>query len=804
MIKAEKSLEKTVLSHTGRNDPNRASAARLRPPLPPPPRLPSPTPNPLRRHRRGQAARPIPRLLFQISRHCGCPFARFSSMESSSSSSSPPPAIPTCSDQGVWADASPLLAAACRDLEDGELVHGENFSLFAAMSALEIMDPKMDSGSERSGYNSIEEAIEDGVAPIPLSLDRTLDVQRSIDVMDHLFSCEATWHKGHTLAQTVFTCIYLMRMERTSSHAVLNSFCRVLRATCNAVICVVSTARTHEEEDLFTMSFGLPLKDEWDEKCLSILNSVEETISRQLRACKAQALSKKKTLEGLESLQDNPDLEEDYCRALLCRLRFRKHFHHVVTCMRKPHGRGLELARKHIASCLTELSLMLKSQAFLKSQSNITLQGDENCTTASGSQPVGFDVSLNSRLLSPTPPRAVKVLSWSDAIRYFEKLLHDLDVICASSVGPVLENVLHFIVQFQKSVPDLVPRAFLQTLLVQDGKLYGQYLFSDVISRALSLPAIIGDKEFQMNEFVVQLGQLVVNLLKIICTNTAWQRRKLGKSLQDWSTISIQLELALKREFGETRNDIHHENICIRVSKQLIIWTQEHAYWVASRFLILGFELDLYSPGEYCMVYWYMYVVFTKLIEKIQLRVLAISENSRRKGKKKKDHSKDSTRDRDTSFSSSCLLLQCYVLLSEGLSMMLAVLRNESRSFQLPSIFNTERERFIQHFDLLLKAQIPEHISYYSFKESASRACITDLVKYNFFKETQKIIPSLRGSFANEPEKLAELRRIEQVAEHNRIALNIINQVGAGDPSLKVSFEFTHHPHFAVAIVKRS
>jgi N-alpha-acetyltransferase 35, NatC auxiliary subunit len=83
--------------------------------------------------------------------------------------------------------------------------------------------------------------------------------------------------------------------------------------------------------------------------------------------------------------------------------------------MRKPHGRGLELARKHVASCLTELSLMLKSQAFLKSQSNVMLQQrDENCTTASGCQPVGFDVSLNSRLLSPTPPRALKVISWSD------------------------------------------------------------------------------------------------------------------------------------------------------------------------------------------------------------------------------------------------------------------------------------------------------------------------------------------------------------------------------------------------------
>ncbi|KQK01201.1 N-alpha-acetyltransferase 35, NatC auxiliary subunit [Brachypodium distachyon] len=729
-------------------------------------------------------------------------------MEASSSSAGPappPPNIPPSGDRTVWADASQLVAAACADLQDGELVHGENFSLFAAMSALEIMDPKMDSGIERSGYYSIEEAIEDGIAPVPLSLDRTLDIQRTLDVIDHLFSCEATWHKGHTLAQTVFTCIYLMKMERISSHAVLNSFCRILRATCNAVVAVVSTARTHEEEDLFTMSFGLPLKDEGDDKCLSVLNSVEETVSRQLRACKSHALSKRKTLEGLESLQDNPDVEEGYCRALLCRLRFRKHFHHVVTCLRRPHGRGLDLARKHVASCLSELSLMLKSQEFLKSQSNITLQqGDESCTTASGCRPFGFDVSLNSRLMSAAPPRAVKILTWSDALGYFEKLLRDLDVICSLSLDPVLENVLHFIAQFQKSVPDLVPRAFLQTLLVQDGKLYGRDLFCDVISRALSLPDIIGDKEFQMNEFVVQLGQLVINLLKILCTNTAWQRRKLGKSLQDWSTISIQLELALKREFGETRNVLDHENMCMRVSKQLLVWTQEQTYWVASRFLILGFELDLYSPSEYCMVYWYMHVVFIKLIEKMQLRILASNENgsARRKGKKKKDHSKDSAR--DAAFSSSCLLLQCYVLLSEGLSMLLAVLRNEGKSFLLPTIFNTEQERFLQHFDLLQKARIPEHITYYSFKESAAQAHMADVMKYNFFKEIQKIIPSLKGSFASEPEKLAELRQIEQVAEHNRIALNIINSVGVGDPSLRVSFEFTHHPHFAVAVVKRS
>lgn len=35
--------------------------------------------------------------------------------------------------------------------------------------------------------------------------------------------------------------------------------------------------------------------------------------------------------------------------------------------------------------------------------------------------------------------------------------------------------------------------------------------------------------------------QLVINLLKILCTNAAWQRRKLGKILQDWRVIYVQV-----------------------------------------------------------------------------------------------------------------------------------------------------------------------------------------------------------------------------------------------------------------------
>lgn len=93
-----------------------------------------------------------------------------------------------------------------------------------------------------------------------------------------------------------------------------------------------------------------------------------------------------------------------------------QHFYHVLVCLRRAQGRGLDTARKHIASCLTELHSILKTEEFLRSNSSgygVSEDGKkDSSTTASGCQPIGFDSSLNSRLSAPTPPRAIKLLSW--------------------------------------------------------------------------------------------------------------------------------------------------------------------------------------------------------------------------------------------------------------------------------------------------------------------------------------------------------------------------------------------------------
>jgi hypothetical protein len=80
----------------------------------------------------------------------------------------------------------------------------------------------------------------------------------------------------------------------------------------------------------------------------------------------------------------------------------------------------------------------------------------------------------------------------------------------------------------------------LQLLLVQDGKLYGRDTFLTICARSLALD-VSKNHGLHTNEYILQLNQLMVNLLKILCANTPWQRRKLGKILNDWSVFHVQV-----------------------------------------------------------------------------------------------------------------------------------------------------------------------------------------------------------------------------------------------------------------------
>ena len=94
------------------------------------------------------------------------------------------------------------------DLSLGELVHDESFGLFEAMSAIEMMDPKMDAGMMTSGGSCRRPPLTYATAQAGGHLD-TSGNSDLIGVYDQTLACLVTWLEGHSLAQTVFTNLYL-------------------------------------------------------------------------------------------------------------------------------------------------------------------------------------------------------------------------------------------------------------------------------------------------------------------------------------------------------------------------------------------------------------------------------------------------------------------------------------------------------------------------------------------------------------------------------------------------------------------
>ncbi|KAL3535902.1 hypothetical protein ACH5RR_004363 [Cinchona calisaya] len=77
------------------------------------------------------------------------------------------------------------------------------------------------------------------------------------------------------------------------------------------------------------------------------------------------------------------------------------------------------------------------------------------------------------------------------------------------------------------------------------------------------------------------------------------------------------------------------------------------------------------------------------------------------------------------------------------------------------------------------------------------------LSTYNCFKDAQRIAKDLGANYSNDPDKLNELLSVEQVADIMLLP-NLVCRLGTLDQSLKVYFEFSHHPYFAFAVVNRT
>eukprot|EP00884_Botryococcus_braunii_P020279 jgi/Botrbrau1/6935/Bobra.0215s0014.1 len=294
-----------------------------------------------------------------------------------------------------WLDATRFLEQIRFTIPPGQLFCTPHFSLFEAMSAVEVGDPKLDVCA--TAPQAPAEDKNDGPDP---SIPRNLTPNETIALMDHLLCMEAMWHRGEALLQTTLTCLPILQPEWCKDNFVLSAYCLSVRASCQFVRDVVYHACVCEDEDFVLHMGSISLSFPGDEKPLVALAGAEDRLT------------------GLEAGPDSSgaastsgrlpsplpwSLDKAMSAALQCRLRFRRA---LLQGWAKVLGRSkqeLDAARKHFLAATAELRRIRESAAI-----------------AGTLKPPGFDAGATRGFLAAAPPRQFKVLSTEDTWREWE------------------------------------------------------------------------------------------------------------------------------------------------------------------------------------------------------------------------------------------------------------------------------------------------------------------------------------------------------------------------------------------------
>ncbi|KAG0293980.1 hypothetical protein BGZ96_001964 [Linnemannia gamsii] len=558
-------------------------------------------------------------------------------------------------------DVTDLVDAAAKDMEVGELVQVPSFSLFDAMCAIVIMDPKMDTGM-----------IMDDTATGPVyNINRRVSPTEFIWIFDNILIGQMTWLSGHALSQTLFTSCHILRLleinqedddgESSGLHqdptqpprdflvAVLKSCVLAIAKSCALIWSEMRKGQVYEEEDFMTNKFGVSMFEDIPTASLvAMLDQAEYWMESEGQQwikyhCGSDA---GEVLKGVME-------RIDYCRSSYMAL-----FQVIAPkCSQYSQaGPQLEAMQTHISGLKATHALGTKVEG-------------------------AFDHTIHRQLVANTPPRAIALLTFDETIEQLAQMCTDL-----MSIGKALPftssaNLVNFFILFgsQKPAPGAFPRSILQTVLYEERIIMGSRKVDDVVRESIqetvspvtwifdnfdtlqtrlggagnttpaseshvlaTIPELAEDSisAYKMRiqtgvvMFVEKATKPFVDTLHIMGQNTSRQRRNLRKIVQLWETLQEQAEVfdadvhaVLEELRVQHRGDTEEEDQEQPAAPfYFVSWVYHMKLWVMEWLLLLGSELELYSPFEYSMVYAYVDSVLGAHAQHLQ-RIRSIIES---------------------------------------------------------------------------------------------------------------------------------------------------------------------------------
>ncbi|OWR50381.1 MAK10 protein [Danaus plexippus plexippus] len=688
-----------------------------------------------------------------------------------------------------WVDITSDFFKYIQDLQLGELLHdGHLFGLFEAMSAIEMMDPKMDTGMLCNRGNPKPINFQQAVACGKLKIDN-LEPSEIIGIIDATMACIVSWLEGHSLAQTVFTNLYLHQ-----PHSIIN---KTLKAYCIAVYklldCIkdcINKAQVFEEEDFLPMGYGYRLGSNpqmgnaydaslevSEQKCTAMLKEQEEELNKKARS--------------------NDDEANDLWAALAARIRFTRMFYQAL----------LKITKKDSQSGADCVTLLNGCSEMIKVIIKTVGKGTQPAENSDTPNPMGFEPMVNQRLLPPTFPRYTRIKPRAEALQYFEELVTRLRHAWKITSCTNFHTALDFFMEFSRQRACILSRSALQLLYLSPSPASasissgsanippGQrpHAFVEILRESVKTfvnpPALSGKTASGVNpparelveNFLSRCVRPFTVLVQVCGHNRARQRDKLALLLD---------------EFAALQEEADNVDALIGTAAELVprcfsTWILYHVVRVMIAYLLSGLELELYSVHEYHYIFWYLYdFLYRWLLSALgQAETLAgdVRRDKKAANRKQKKKVRPYARER----------LMCQVMqnMCGGYYKALVAFKLQGKIRQPQSEFDNESVRYKHRF-APLSVLSPPQVHYHEFCEMTQnlqfeKPFFLYLEGCKHFQEARTLLETITI-----PDQ--EVNNLLKVAKTNFVVLKLLAGGHKKNSSAPPEFDFSAHRHFPI------
>lgn len=492
----------------------------------------------------------------------------------------------------------------CSQLTLGEVIRYDSFSLGEAMSAVELMDEKMDIGMKKvTRKMGLDESIAQGLYESSIA--------EQLITYDATLCAFVTWLEGSCIGQTLWTNVLLADPARVRfhDHPVFACLSHGFYHIVMLVKSIIQNASVYEEED-FNPHLPYPCSSQY---------SMHEVIQFM-----------KETELSLVKRSDDPTKSEDRARllSLSSRIAFLRLFLIAIAYMVPPRRTDISLDSDPTqmpaldavgftadldAAAGVASKLMLLSSKFLETSLNETAPRPDGVDRDGDfSWLVAFEPELNRRYLPSTFPRKIEILPREKALPHLHRISCKIHYMASQVRNNLADStsLVEFMKWFSYDDSCVLTRSILQMVVYPlDDNVLGTQPTALLVERSLKntvLPlALIPNTPLYDHEecrkavedFTMNATRVMLSLYQNFGFNLARQRDKLVLILEDMNELHEDACRAdsICREIVPLHNKYN--------PFVTFVFTQTLALVVYH--IELSFRLDLFAPFEYTYMYWF-------------------------------------------------------------------------------------------------------------------------------------------------------------------------------------------------------